>query len=84
MDLEALLDKLLFLAVSGEGVYTDPCSYPLAEIFLCKEPNFITNFLLTYRRFCAPRQVLLAMQKRMRQLDMPCGDPMFASFAQMR
>ncbi|KAH9486912.1 Ras guanine nucleotide exchange factor P [Psilocybe cubensis] len=65
-DLDALLDKLLFLAVSGE------------------EPNFITNFLLTFRRFTTPRTVLLAMQKRMRQLDNPSGDPMFACFAQMR
>ncbi|KAF8872129.1 ras guanine nucleotide exchange factor domain-containing protein, partial [Gymnopilus junonius] len=65
-DLEALLDKLLFVAVSGE------------------DPTFITHFLLTYRRFATPRSVLLAMQKRMRQLDSPCGDPMFACFAQMR
>lgn len=66
MELESILDKLLFLAVSGE------------------DPTYITHFLLTYRRFTTPRSVLLAMQKRMRMLDNPCGDPMFACFAQMR
>ncbi|KAF9459923.1 ras guanine nucleotide exchange factor domain-containing protein [Collybia nuda] len=64
--LDELLDKLLFLAVSGD------------------DPAYITHFLLTYRRFASPRSVLLAMQKRMRQLDNPSGDPMFACFAQMR
>lgn len=48
------------------------------------DPAYITHFLLTYRRFASPRSVLLAMQKRMRQLDNPSGDPMFACFAQMR
>ncbi|KAG2154869.1 ras guanine nucleotide exchange factor domain-containing protein [Suillus clintonianus] len=64
--LEELLDKLLFLAVSGD------------------DPTFISHFLLTYRRFASPRSILLAMQKRMRQLDTSTGDPMFASYAQMR
>lgn len=64
--LEELLDKLLFLAVSGD------------------DPTFISHFLLTYRRFASPRSILLAMQKRMRQLDNSTGDPMFASYAQMR
>ena len=50
----------------------------------CIDPAFITHFLLTYRRFATPRSVLLAMQKRLRQLDSPSGDPMFACFAQMR
>ncbi|KAG1853630.1 ras guanine nucleotide exchange factor domain-containing protein [Suillus subluteus] len=64
--LEELLDKLLFLAVSGD------------------DPTFISHFLLTYRRFASPRSILLAMQKRMRQLDNSTGDPMFANYAQMR
>ncbi|KAI0322721.1 ras guanine nucleotide exchange factor domain-containing protein [Amylostereum chailletii] len=64
--LEELLDKLLFLAVSGD------------------DWTYISNFLLTYRRFASPRSVVLAMQKRMRQLDQPSTDPMFACFAQMR
>ncbi|KAI0307727.1 ras guanine nucleotide exchange factor domain-containing protein [Multifurca ochricompacta] len=64
--LDELLDKLLFLAVSGD------------------DWGFISHFLLTYRRFASPRSVVLAMQKRMRQLDQSSDDPMFASFAQMR
>ncbi|EKM83863.1 hypothetical protein AGABI1DRAFT_32846 [Agaricus bisporus var. burnettii JB137-S8] len=64
--LDTLLDKLLFIAVSGD------------------DPSFISSFLLTYRRFCTPRKVLLAMQKKMRDLDEPSGDPMFSCFAQMR
>ncbi|RPD82566.1 ras GEF [Lentinus tigrinus ALCF2SS1-7] len=48
------------------------------------DPIFISHFLLTYRRFASPRAVLLAMQKRMRSLDHPSGDPMFACYAQMR
>lgn len=48
------------------------------------DPSFISSFLLTYRRFCTPRKVLLAMQKKMRDLDEPSGDPMFSCFAQMR
>lgn len=64
--LAELLDKLLFLAVSGD------------------DPTFISHFLLTYRRFASPRSILLAMQKRMRELDNLTGDPMFASYAQMR
>ncbi|KAL1738736.1 hypothetical protein HDZ31DRAFT_11016, partial [Schizophyllum fasciatum] len=64
--IDELLDKLLFLSVSGD------------------DPVFVTHFLLTYRRFSTPRKLLLAMQKRMRDLDKPSGDPMFACFAQMR
>ncbi|KAI0068347.1 ras GEF [Artomyces pyxidatus] len=64
--LEELLDKLLFLAVSGD------------------DWGYISHFLLTYRRFASPRSVVLAMQKRMRQLDQSSADPMFACFAQMR
>ncbi|OBZ79615.1 hypothetical protein A0H81_01151 [Grifola frondosa] len=48
------------------------------------DPVFVSHFLLTYRRFASPRAVLLAMQKRMRSLDQPTGDPMFACYAQMR
>ncbi|KAI0033150.1 ras guanine nucleotide exchange factor domain-containing protein [Vararia minispora EC-137] len=64
--LDELLEKLLFLAVSGD------------------DSAFISHFLLTYRRFASPRSVVLAMQKRMRWLDTPSADPMFACFAQMR
>ncbi|KZT22121.1 ras GEF [Neolentinus lepideus HHB14362 ss-1] len=64
--LEQILDKLLFLAVSGD------------------DPAFISQFLLTYRRFANPRSVLLAMQKRMRQLDQLLSDPLLACFAQLR
>ncbi|KAH8998887.1 ras guanine nucleotide exchange factor domain-containing protein, partial [Lactarius hatsudake] len=46
--------------------------------------GFISHFLLTYRRFANPRSLILAMQKRMRQLDQSSDDPMFACFAQMR
>ncbi|KAI0825148.1 ras GEF [Trametes gibbosa] len=48
------------------------------------DPVFISHFLLTYRRFASPRALLLSMQKRMRSLDHPTGDPMFACYAQMR
>ncbi|KAL1951959.1 hypothetical protein VTO73DRAFT_1108 [Trametes versicolor] len=48
------------------------------------DPVFISHFLLTYRRFASPRTLLLSMQKRMRSLDHPTGDPMFACYAQMR
>ncbi|KAI0695598.1 ras guanine nucleotide exchange factor domain-containing protein [Cytidiella melzeri] len=48
------------------------------------DPTFISHFLLTYRRFAKPRDILLAMQKRMRSLDVPTGDPMFACYAQMK
>ncbi|EMD42036.1 hypothetical protein CERSUDRAFT_110577 [Gelatoporia subvermispora B] len=48
------------------------------------EPMFVSHFLLTYRRFASPRSILLSMQKRMRALDRPTGDPMFACYAQMR
>lgn len=47
------------------------------------DPIFISHFLLTYRRFATPRSILLAMQKRMRALDQPSGDPMFACYAQI-
>lgn len=64
--LEELLDKLLFLAVSGD------------------DPTFISQFLLTYRRFASPRSVLLAMQKRLRELDKSLGDSGFVGYAEMR
>ncbi|CAL1695877.1 unnamed protein product [Somion occarium] len=48
------------------------------------DPVFVNHFFLTYRRFATPRSILLAMQKRMRTLDQPTGDPMFACFAQMK
>ena len=78
-----LLDKLLFLVVSGDGEVTF-LNYTFRKLMYIQDPTFISNFLLTYRRFATPRNVLLAMQKRMRQFDDPCGDPMFACFAQMR
>lgn len=82
MTIDELLDKLLFLAVSADGT---PCHCDFGRfIQQCIDPAFITHFLLTYRRFATPRSVLLAMQKRLRQLDSPSGDPMFACFAQMR
>ncbi|CCM01971.1 uncharacterized protein FIBRA_04044 [Fibroporia radiculosa] len=40
------------------------------------DPLYVTHFLLTYRRFATPRSILLAMQKRIRALDQPSGDPM--------
>ncbi|KAE9398927.1 hypothetical protein BT96DRAFT_711392 [Gymnopus androsaceus JB14] len=64
--LDELLDKLLFLSVSGD------------------DPTSITHFLLTYRRFASPCNLLLAMQKRMLQLDNASSDLMFACFAQMK
>lgn len=80
---EELLDKVLFLAVSGDGGQDFICAVILlANIAL--DPIFMNHFLMTYRRFTTPRTVLLAMQKRMRQLDSPSEDPMFACFAQMR
>jgi len=48
------------------------------------DPAFVSHFLLTYRRFASPRSILLAMQKRMRALDPPSGDPMFSCYAQMK
>ncbi|KAG1741210.1 hypothetical protein EDD22DRAFT_959097 [Suillus occidentalis] len=48
------------------------------------DPSFISHFLLTYRRFASPCSISLAAQKRMRQLDNSTGDPIFASYAQMR
>ena len=81
--LAELLDKLLFLVVSGDGEVA-LLNYTVRILKYIQDPTFITHFLLTYRRFATPRHVLLAMQKRMRQFDDPCGDPMFACFAQMR
>ncbi|GJE86098.1 ras GEF [Phanerochaete sordida] len=48
------------------------------------DPTFISHFLLTYRRFAAPRSLLLSMQKRMRALEGQTSDPMFACYAQMK
>ena len=81
--LAELLDKFLFLVVSGDGEVV-LLNRKFKRLKYIKDPTFITHFLLTYRRFATPRSVLLAMQKRMRQFDDPCGDPMFACFAQMR
>lgn len=47
------------------------------------DATFVSNFMLTYRRFATPRSVLLTMQKKMRQLDQETADPMFACLAQM-
>ncbi len=81
--LEELLDRLLFIAISEEGLSNSGVSKAPAHSYLA-DSSFIANFLLTYRRFSTPRSVLLAMQKRIRHLDNPSGDPMFACFAQMR
>lgn len=81
--LEELLDRLLFIAISEEGLSSSCVSKAPAHSYIA-DSSFIANFLLTYRRFSTPRSVLLAMQKRIRQLDNPSGDPMFACFAQMR
>ncbi|KAL5527520.1 hypothetical protein ACEPAG_6321 [Sanghuangporus baumii] len=56
-------------------------------LFLCisgDEPSFVTHFFLTYRRFTTPRRILLAMQKRMLELNQPSADLTLAAFAQMR
>ncbi len=58
--------------------------HPYDVLINFSDPTYITHFLLTYRRFASPRSLLLAMQKRMRQLDNPSGDPMFACYAQMK
>ncbi|KAH8118477.1 ras GEF [Phellopilus nigrolimitatus] len=63
---EELLEKLFFLAVSGD------------------DPSFIAHFFLTYRRFTTPRRILLAMQKRMIQLNQPYADCQLSAFAQLR
>jgi hypothetical protein len=80
------LEKLLFLAVSGDGApflsIRRPAALKLVSFLV--DPAYISHFLLTYRRFASPRSVVLAMQKRMRWLDQPSADPMFACFAQMR
>jgi len=81
--LEELLDRLLFIAISEDGLSSSRVVNAPANSYLA-DSSFIANFLLTYRRFATPRSVLLAMQKRIRQLDNPSGDPMFACFAQMR
>lgn len=64
--LDELLEKLFFLAISGD------------------DPSFISHFFLTYRRFTTPRRILLAMQKRMIELNQPTTDFTLAAFAQMR
>jgi hypothetical protein len=48
------------------------------------DATYVSNFMLTYRRFATPRSVLLTMQKKMRQLDQETADPMFAYLAQMK
>ena len=83
MSLEDLLNKLLFMAVCDDGQFMSTVSY-CRRLTRPLDPVFISHFLLTYRRFASPRSVLLAMQKRMRSLDGPTGDPMFACYAQMR
>ena len=83
--LDELLEKPLFLAVSGDGACLPCPTRPSAQLSIgAVDPAFIAEFLLTYRRFTSPRSVVLAMQKRMRWLDQPSSDPMFACFAQMR
>lgn len=82
--LEELLDKLLFLAVSGDGMSSAFRSLNAVFLLNLSDSAFLSNFLLTYRRFATPRSVLVAMQKRIRLLDSPSGDPMFACYAQMR
>lgn len=83
MSLDDLLNKLLFMAVCDDGKRVSRL-LQLSRSHRLIDPIFISHFLLTYRRFASPRTVLLAMQKRMRSLDHPSGDPMFACYAQMR
>jgi hypothetical protein len=80
---EELLDKLIFLAVHGDGTLTQSLSSN-KRINYSIDPTFITHFLLMHHRFANPGTILLAMQKRIRQLDTLPGDPMIACFAQMR
>jgi RasGEF N-terminal motif len=70
------------LLLAGTVCKSVLCSAVPSKTFV--DPGFVAHFLLTYRRFTTPRTILLAMQKRMRQLDNPSDDPMFACFAQMR
>lgn len=48
------------------------------------DPSFISHFFLTYRRFTTPRRILLAMQKRMLELNQPSNDYTLAAYAQLR
>ena len=82
--LDALLNKLLFVVISGDGMMGCIFYRSCTHIHTLIDPNFISSFLLTYRRFCTPRSVLLAMQKKMRQLNESPDDLLFSSFAQMR
>lgn len=72
-----------YLSLSAGMVGLNLVSFGIHSCFHI-DPCFISSFLLTYRRICTPRSVLLAMQKKMRLLDEPSGDPMFSCFAQMR
>jgi hypothetical protein len=82
---DQLIDKLMFLAVSGDGIYIclKLASY-LSFNLHSSDPAFISRFLLTYRRFATPRQILVSIQTRLRQLEESPGDPMLACYAQMR
>jgi hypothetical protein len=81
--LDEILDKLLFVSVSGDGGC--PLSSALFHtVYRPTDPVFIQHFFLTFRRFASPRSVLLGMQKRMRQLSQETRDPLLAKFAQMR
>ncbi|PAV21147.1 ras GEF [Pyrrhoderma noxium] len=48
------------------------------------DPSFISHFFLTCRRFTTPRKILLAMQKRMLELNQPSNDYTLAAYAQLR
>ena len=56
----------------------------LVYLAFLPDPTYVSNFMLTYRRFATPRSVLLTMQKKMRLLDQETADPMFACLAQMK
>lgn len=56
----------------------------LSQLVFSADATYVSNFMLTYRRFATPRSILLTMQKKMRQLDQETADPMFACLAQMK
>lgn len=80
-----MIDKFLFASVTGNGESLEQRRRSLADLFSLADEQYVTLFLIVYRRFARPFDVLTKLIERFEFVsDKTKTDPMLSRFAQMK